>query len=121
MSDKVKSVLMFASVFISTICIAGAGALSLVAFMWARYDHDMKLIALTGVISIGSQMMATASTLLVGRAFSTNEQGTVIPNPLPAGTTMDQTTTLKTTATPTLTSTKPETITWTAPTTPSTT
>jgi hypothetical protein len=44
-----------------------ASALSWGAFLLARLDHDMKLLALGAVISTTSNLMGTASAILVGK------------------------------------------------------
>lgn len=101
MNDRIKNIIMLGSLIISMMCIFGAGTCCMIAFLWARYDHDMKLIALTGVISIASQMMATASTLLVGRAFgNNNDKPPSLPDPLPANSTLTSTSTSSLTTPP---------------------
>lgn len=95
MSDKLKIIIQLSSLIISILCIMLGGTLAMWAFIIARQDHDMKLIALTGVVSMASQAMATASTLLVGRTFST-EHPNGLPDPLPSNTTLKQTTTIDT-------------------------
>lgn len=44
-----------------------ASMLSWGAFLLARNDHDMKLLALGAVISTSSTLIGTASTILVGK------------------------------------------------------
>ena len=88
--EQMKKVLLIFTFCIAFQLIMGAGFLALISFLWSRYDHDLKLIALTGVISIASQMMATASTLLVGRSLSA-EKSNSIPNPIPSNSKFQQT------------------------------
>ena len=95
MLDCLKKWAPFISAIVSTICILISGALVTTIFVYSRFDHDLKLIALTSVVSIASQMMATASTLLVGKSFGT-DQSTLIPNPLPDRSKLTQSTTLTT-------------------------
>jgi hypothetical protein len=54
---------------ISLICIVLSTWMLFDIFLYSRNDHDMKLLALGAVIGQGSALMATASTLLVGKTF----------------------------------------------------
>jgi hypothetical protein len=52
---------------IALVLIIMAGMLSTVVFWVSRNDHDMKLLALGGVLGFCAGATATASTLLVGK------------------------------------------------------
>jgi hypothetical protein len=63
---------------IALTCMFLSTALVFIVFLYARLDHDMKLLALGAAISQASALMATASTMLVGRSF---EGGSKLPSP----------------------------------------
>lgn len=52
---------------VALICIVLGAILSFSVFYIARQDHDMKLLAIGGVLGFIAGMSATASTLLVGK------------------------------------------------------
>jgi len=68
--------------FIATVCIAGAVGLSTYIFAASRMDPGLRMAALVSSTSIAAALMATASTLLVGKDFTT---GKTNPNDLPPG------------------------------------
>lgn len=59
-----------------------SAGMSIWVFVLSRTDHDMKLMALGAVISNSSSLMATASTMLVGKDFG---ERTISAPPLPEG------------------------------------
>jgi hypothetical protein len=97
-NDKIKTLSMFSNVLIAVICILGGCTMGMVSFVLAHTDHDMKLIALSGVLQLSSTLIAVASTLLIGKAVmpDTHNGITGLPSPLPDNTSMKQTTTLET-------------------------
>jgi hypothetical protein len=54
---------------IALVCIVVSSWMGFDVFLYSRNDHDMKLLALGAVIGQISALMATASTLLVGKVF----------------------------------------------------
>lgn len=53
---------------VAVLAIILAAAMTFSAFFLSRSDHDLKLMSLTAVLSLGSGMMGIAGTLLVGVA-----------------------------------------------------
>lgn len=74
---------------------------SIVVFCMCRADGDMKMLALGNVLGQSSQLVAIASTLLVGRA-ATGHAGSPPLGPIPpdAVVTSSQSTTVDTSASP---------------------
>lgn len=73
---------------IALVCIVLSTYLSMDIFLYSRNDHEMKLLALGAAISQIASVMATASTLLVGKVFDgVGAAGNRLPNPadLPPG------------------------------------
>ena len=65
---------------IALIAIIMATTSTFAAFFLSRTDHDLKLMSLTAVISIGSGLMGIAGTLLVGiAAYKTLVSGDMPP------------------------------------------
>ena len=54
---------------IAMVCVLGSSFLVSFVFLMSRMDSDMKLLALGACISQVSALMATASTILVGKSF----------------------------------------------------
>jgi hypothetical protein len=52
--------------FIALVAITLAAVMTFAAFFLSRADHDLKLMSLTAVLSLGSGLMGVAGTLLVG-------------------------------------------------------
>lgn len=93
-----------AAVDIQKVAILFGGISSLISiavFFMARGDGDMKMLALGNVLGNTSQLIAIASTLLVGRAVGTHAgdppMGRIPPG---AAVTSSQTTTVDTSASP---------------------
>ena len=53
---------------VAVLAIILAAGMTFSAFFLSRADHDLKLMSLTAVLSLGSGMMGIAGTLLVGVA-----------------------------------------------------
>ena len=53
---------------VAVLAIVLAAAMTFGAFWLSRQDHDLKLMSLTAVLSLGSGLMGIAGTLLVGVA-----------------------------------------------------
>lgn len=53
---------------VAVLAILLAAVMTFSAFWLSRADHDLKLMSLTAVLSLGSGMMGIAGTLLVGVA-----------------------------------------------------
>lgn len=68
---------------ISIICIVGAVGLSTYIFAASRNDPGLRMAALVSSTSIAAALMATASTMLVGKSFTGN--GKTDPEDLPPG------------------------------------
>lgn len=51
---------------VAVIAILLASSMTFGAFFLSRGDHDLKLMSLTAVLSLGSGLMGIAGTLLVG-------------------------------------------------------
>ena len=67
---------------IALACILASTTLVSILFIRCVSDHDMKMMALGAAISQVSALMATASTLLVGRSTtSMPKPGTPPPSP----------------------------------------
>lgn len=77
---------------LALVMILTSSLLSIVVFLLARYDHDMKLLALGNVLGQVTALMSTASTMLVGKDFSGHSQFPEIS--VPDGSKVDQTSTL---------------------------
>jgi hypothetical protein len=68
---------------IAVFAIAMACIMTFAAFFLSREDHDLKLMSLTAVLSLGSGLMGIAGTLLVGvQAYHS-----IIGGDVPPGTT----------------------------------
>lgn len=81
------------NLFLAFVFATQATALAVTMFVMSRGDHDMKLLALGAAISQTSALMATASTMLVGRDFS--HKGTD-PSDLPPGSVVTDKSTVQT-------------------------
>lgn len=53
---------------VAVLAIVLAATMTFGAFWLSRQDHDLKLMSLTAVLSLGSGLMGIAGTLLVGVA-----------------------------------------------------
>lgn len=86
--------------FIALFCILLSTGLAFSIFVYSRGDHDMKLLALGAAISQISALMATASTMLVGKVFDSNTAGgsklLAFPDGPPGGSRVTEATTLET-------------------------
>ncbi len=65
--------------FLAFVFATQATGLALTIFFMSRGDHDMKLLALGAAISQSTALMATASTMLVGRDFSQHRDASDLP------------------------------------------
>lgn len=53
---------------VAVLAILLASGMTFSAFYLSRFDHDLKLMSLTAVLSVGSTLTGIAGTLLVGVA-----------------------------------------------------
>jgi hypothetical protein len=80
------------NMLIAILCISTSSAMSFALFAMSRNSVNMQLLALGCVISQVSALMATASTILVGKSF---EPSKVNPADLPAGSVTSSTDTVQ--------------------------
>lgn len=69
---------------LALVMIILSSLMSVLIFLLARYDHDMKLLALGNVLGQITALMSTASTMLVGRDFSSSKNE-LAQGDIPAG------------------------------------
>ena len=82
---------------IAVVCIIGAIGVSIYTFAASRLDPGLRMAALVSMTNLAAALMATASTLLVGKTFGGEKaQPSDIPT-LPPGVTSAQVDTTATT------------------------
>lgn len=64
---------------VAVLSIVLAALTTFTAFFLSRGDHDLKLMSLTAVLSLGSGLMGIAGTLLVGTAGWKAISGSEVP------------------------------------------
>jgi hypothetical protein len=97
------------NVHIAIICIVGAIGVSIYTFAASRLDPGLRMAALVSMTNLAAALMATASTLLVGKTFgNTKAQDVDIDLPkLPPGVESAQIDTTGQTTSTTVTAVKP--------------
>jgi hypothetical protein len=75
---------------LALVMICLSSGMAILIFILARFDHDMKLLALGNVLGQVTALMSTASTMLVGRDFSSGHTD-LPPGDFPAGTKVSST------------------------------
>ncbi len=74
-------------------CILGSVGITLYVFAASRLDPGLRMAALVAATNIASAMMATASTMLTGKDFSSSKRD---PENLPPGSVSQTTDTIQT-------------------------
>jgi hypothetical protein len=70
---------------LALVMICLSSGMAILIFLLARFDHDMKLLALGNVLGQVTALMSTASTMLVGRDFSPAAKNDLLAADFPAG------------------------------------
>jgi hypothetical protein len=68
--------------YIAIICILGAIGVSVYTFAASRLDPGLRMAALVSMTNLAAALMATASTMLVGKTFGPEKPN---PSDLPPG------------------------------------